>query len=681
MRCCLNIVSALEVKNEKGEVTGKADIFTRNTVKPKIIAEHVETAEEALILSVSEKGKVDFEFMTELCGIAKDKLISELSGQIYRLPQETEKYVTADEYLTGNIRKKIAELENAPDDMDITENKKALEAAMPPRVEAKDISVKLGAHWVDPKYIKQFILEKFKPDFNTRMDLDVQYSSVAGAWKLEGVSNTAKGGYEVRQTYGTKRKNAYEILEGILNNSDLLVKDRKKDENGIEIRDSKGNYILVTNDEETKAVRHCANLIKSEFRDWIFKDPDRREALVDKYNEVYNSIRQREYDGAHLNFVGMNTDITLKDHQKNAVARALYGGNTLLAHAVGAGKTFEIIAIAMEGKRLGMHNKALFAVPNSLTEQMGRDFKKLYPAANILVATKKDFEPKNRRELFAKIATGEWDAVIVGHSQFDRMGLSKERMEKYMQAEIDSLRSELEEARSTDGSKSFSVKEIERTIVRYEKRIKDDQGKVAKDDYIDFEEMGFDKLFVDECHLYKNLGTATKMSNVAGIGTTGSGKAAELLMKTKYFDELTGGKGMVFASGTPVETGYLLSEMPILRCFYYLFLKLPWAAPVSLLKSFGEIAVVVKAAKAADGVYGVGGVLYHVRRIAQAVIFQILKRGLTRYVPEAPKHLAFADECGGSHVIKRDLFGVMVMDKKQYVTEPCLLGNAGGRVR
>lgn len=335
----------------------------------------------------------------------------------------------------------------------------------------------------------------------------------------------------------------------------------------------------------------------------------------------------------------------------------------------------------MEGKRLGLHTKSLFAVPNSLTEQMGRDFKKLYPAANILVATKKDFEPKNRRELFAKIATGEWDAVIVGHSQFDRMGLSKERMEKYMQTEIDSLRSELEEARSTDGSKSFSVKGIERTIARYEKRIKDDQGKVAKDDYIDFEEMGFDKIFVDECHLYKNLGTATKMSNVAGIGTTGSGKAAELLMKTKYLDELTGGKGMVFASGTPVETGYLRSQMPTLRCFYYLFLKLPWAASVSLFKSLGKIAVVVKAAKAADGVYRVGGVLYHVSRIAQAVIFQILKRGLTRYVPEAPEHLAFTDECGGCHVIKSDLFGVMVMDKKQYVTEPCLLGNAGGRVR
>ena len=545
-----NIVSALEVKDEKGKVTGKADIFTRNTVKPKIIAEHVETAEEALILSVSEKGKVDFEFMTELCGIAKDKLISELSGQIYRLPQETEKYVTADEYLTGNIRKKIAELENAPDDMDITENKKALEAAMPPRVEAKDISVKLGAHWVDPKYIKQFILEKFKPDFNTRMDLDVTYSSVAGAWKLEGVSNTAKGGYEVRQTYGTKRKNAYEILEGILNNSDLLVKDRKKDENGIEIRDSKGNYILVTNDEETKAVRHCANFIKSEFRDWIFKDPDRREALVDKYNEVYNSIRQREYDGAHLNFVGMNTDIKLKDHQKNAVARALYGGNTLLAHAVGAGKTFEMIAIAMEGKRLGMHNKALFAVPNSLTEQMGNDFRKLYPNANILVATQKDFERKNRMQLLGKIAANDWDAVIVGHSQFDRMGLSPEREKAYLTAEIDKLREELENA---GAEKSFTVKQIEKTLTKYEDKLQKINDGQVKDDFIDFEQLGFDKLFIDESHMYKNLATPTKMKNVSGLGSQGSARAFGLLMKGKYLDELTGGKGMVFASGTPVS--------------------------------------------------------------------------------------------------------------------------------
>ena len=674
-----NFLTALESKNKDTGEYEKADIFYHDTVKPNNVVTHVETAEEALILSVAEKARVDFEYMTELCGMSKETLISELEGQIFRLPQEEEKYVTADEYLTGNIRTKLRQLEFAPEGMDVSKHREALEAAMPKRVEAKDISVKLGAHWVAPEYVTQFVNQKFYPSWRSRVE--AQYSRASGKWKIEGASQSDKGSYTAIHDYGTKRKNAYAILEGILNHEDMTIKDPKLDEHGEPIRDSRDNIIKVTNHEETKAVQLMVKKIESEWEDWIFKDPDRREKLVEKYNEVFNSIRHREYDGSHLNFVGMNSDITLKEHQKNAVARALYGGNTLLAHCVGAGKTFEMITIAMEGKRLGLHNKSLFAVPNSLTEQMGRDFKKLYPAANVLVATKKDFEPKNRKMLFAKIATGEWDAVIVGHSQFDRMGLSAERMNRYLKAEIESLRSELEEAKSTDGAKSFSVKEIERTITRYEKRLTDEQNKVAKDDYIDFEQMGFDKIFVDECHMYKNLGTATKMSNVAGIGTTGSGKAAELLMKTKYLDELTDGRGLVFASGTPIITGYQRSGIPILRCFYYLFLKLPWAAPVSLLKSFGEIAVVIKAAKAADGVYGVGGVLYHVRRISQTVIFQILKRGLTRYVPEAPENLAFADECGGCHVIKSDFFGVMVVDKKQYVTESCFLGNACGGVR
>lgn len=559
-----SFLTALETRDKDSGEYAKADIFYHDTVKPNSVVEHVETAQEALILSVAEKAKVDFDYMTELCGMDKDTLINELEGQIFRLPQEEEKYVTADEYLTGNIRQKLRDLNNAPDGMDVSRHREALEAAMPKRVEAKDISVKLDSHWVAPEFVTKFINEKFKSSW--RSDVTAQYSKASGKWKIEGAGKNDKTSYAAMHDYGTKRKDAYAILEGILNHEDLTVKDPKLDEYGEPMRDSRDNIIKVTNHEETKAVQSMVRKIESAWQDWIFKDPDRRTVLVDKYNEVFNSIRHREYDGSHLNFVGMNSDITLKEHQKNAVARALYGGNTMLAHCVGAGKTYEMITIAMEGKRLGLHTKSLFAVPNSLTEQMGRDFKKLYPAANILVAAKKDFEPKNRREFFAKIATGEWDAVIVGHSQFDRMGLSMERMEKYMQAEIDSLRSELEEARSTDGSKSFSVKEIERTIARYEKRIKDDQGKVAKDDYIDFEEMGFDKLFVDECHLYKNLGTATKMSNVAGIGTTGSGKAAELLMKTKYLDEITGGKGLVFASGTPIITGYQRSKMPVLRC-------------------------------------------------------------------------------------------------------------------
>ncbi len=546
-----NFLTALENKNKDTGEYEKADIFFHDTVKPNNVVTHVETAEEALILSVSEKARVDFEYMTELCGMSKETLISELEGQIFKLPQEAEKYVTSDEYLTGNIRTKLRQLEFAPEGMDVSKHREALEAAMPKRVEAKDISVKLGAHWVAPEYVTQFINQKFYPSWRSRVE--AQYSRASGKWKIEGASQSDKGSYTAIHDYGTKRKNAYAILEGILNHEDMTIKDPKLDEHGEPIRDSRDNIVKVTNHEETKAVQLMVKKIESEWEDWIFKDPDRREKLVEKYNEVFNSIRHREYDGSHLNFVGMNSDITLKEHQKNAVARALYGGNTLLAHCVGAGKSYEMVTIAMEGKRLGLHNKSLFAVPNSLTEQMGRDFKKLYPAANVLVATKKDFEPKNRKMLFAKIATGEWDAVIVGHSQFDRMGLSAERMNRYLKAEIESLRSELEEAKSTDGAKSFSVKEIERTITRYEKRLTDEQNKVAKDDYIDFEQMGFDKIFVDECHMYKNLGTATKMSNVAGIGTTGSGKAAELLMKTKYLDELTGGRGLVFASGTPVS--------------------------------------------------------------------------------------------------------------------------------
>ncbi|MBO6309844.1 MAG: DUF3848 domain-containing protein [Oribacterium sp.] len=411
-----HLISGLEIKDEKSGTIHKADIFTKNTVKPKIIATHVDSAQEALILSVSEKAKVDFDYMTELTGMDKEKLISELQGQIFRLPQQEEVYVTADEYLTGNIRKKIEALSYAPTGMDVSEHRKALEAAMPPRLEAKDISVRLGAHWVDPMYIQQFILEKFHPDYKTRTEMQVQYSKTAGTWKIEGVSQTAKKNYTATDTYGTKRMHAYAILEGILNNSSLQVKDHKLDENGMEIRDDKGNYVLVVNEEETKAVNIVAKAIKAEFEDWIFKDPVRREALVDKYNEIYNSIRQREYDGSHLNFVGMNADITLRDHQKNAIARALYGGNTLLAHCVGAGKTYEMIAIAMEGKRLGQHNKTLFAVPNALTEQIGQDFLRLYPGANILVATKKDFETKNRKNLLARIAANDYDAVIVGHS-------------------------------------------------------------------------------------------------------------------------------------------------------------------------------------------------------------------------------------------------------------------------
>ena len=396
-----SFLTALETRdNDSGNYT-KADIFYHDTVKSNNIAEHVETAQEALILSIAERAKVDFDYMTGLCGRDKNTLINELEGQIFRLPQEEEKYVTADEYLTGNIRQKLRELNNAPVGMDVSRHREALEAAMPKKVEAKDISVKLGSHWVAPGFVTQFINEKFRPGWKS--NIEAQYSKASGKWKIEGASKSDKGSYTATHDFGTRRKDAYAILEGILNHEDLTVKDPKLDENGEPMRDSRDNIIKVTNHEETKAVQSMVRKIESAWQDWIFKDPDRRTALVDKYNEVFNSIRHREYDGSHLNFVGMNSDITLKEHQKNAVARALYGGNTMLAHCVGAGKSYEMITIAMEGKRLGLHTKSLFAVPNSLTEQMGRDFKKLYPAANILVAAKKDFEPKTAESFLPKL--------------------------------------------------------------------------------------------------------------------------------------------------------------------------------------------------------------------------------------------------------------------------------------
>ncbi|MGN0551731.1 MAG: hypothetical protein ACI4I1_00005, partial [Oscillospiraceae bacterium] len=331
-----NFLTALEEKDEGNGEYKKADIFYHDTVKPDNIIEHVETAQEALILSIAEKAKVDFEYMTELCGMDKNTLINELEGQIFRLPQTEEKYVTADEYLTGNIRTKLRELDNAPEGMDVSRHREALEAAMPKRVEAKDISVKLGSHWVDPEFVTKFMREHFRHSWKTRPE--AIYSKASGKWKLEGMNTADKKSYTATHDYGTKRRNAYEILEGILNHSDLTVKDVKLDENKNPVLDAKGNEVKVTNLEETKAVQSMVRKIEGAWQDWVFKDPDRREALVNKYNEVFNSIRHREYDGSHLNFVGMNSDITMKEHQKNAVARALYGGNTLLAHAVGAGK-------------------------------------------------------------------------------------------------------------------------------------------------------------------------------------------------------------------------------------------------------------------------------------------------------------------------------------------------------
>ncbi len=617
------------------------------------------------------------DYMLMLTDKSESELVAELGDKIYQNPQKNMRWESADEYLTGNIRAKLAAAEEAG----LERNIEALRAVMPQRIEAADISVKLGSAWIDPEYIRQFILETLKPDFQTRNSIEVIYSEATDKWKVEGYQHSY-GNTLATETYGTSDMNAYEIIEVSLNMKKAEIRERVKDENGIEVKDEKGRYVLAVNQDKTMVVQSKQDELKKKFKDWIFATPERREKLTNLYNEKFNSVRLREYDGSHLHFVGMNSNIALKPHQKNAVARSLYSnGNTLIAHEVGAGKTFEMVAIAMEGKRLGLHSKPLITAPNALTEQWGDAFRTLYPNSNVLVATEKDFKPENRRDLFAKIATGDWDAVIIGHSQFDMIHLSRERELETLYSEVDKLEAALDEISATSNKGSYSVKQVERAIKSYTDKIQKLLEKTPKEDMLCFEQLGIDKIFVDESQAYKNLATATKMHNVSGLGSGGSARSFNLLMKSKYMDELTGGKGMTFASGMPVETGYLRSQMPILRCFYYLFLKLPWAAPVNLFKSLGEIAVVVKAAKAADGVYGVGGVLYHVSRISQAVIFQILKRGLTRYVPEAPEHLAFTDECGGCHVIKSDLFGVMVVDKKQYVTEPCLLGNAGGRVR
>ena len=621
--------------------------------------------------------RVDMDYMLMLTDKSESELVAELGDKIYQNPQKNMRWESADEYLTGNIRAKLAAAEEAG----LERNIEALRAVMPQRVEAADISVKLGSAWIDPEYIRQFILETLKPDFQTRNSIEVIYSEATDKWKVDGYQHSYRNTLAT-ETYGTSDMNAYEIIEVSLNMKKAEIRERVKDENGIEVKDEKGRYVLAVNQDKTMVVQSKQDELKKKFKDWIFATPERREKLTNLYNEKFNSVRLREYDGSHLNFVGMNSNIALKPHQKNAVARSLYSnGNTLIAHEVGAGKTFEMVAIAMEGKRLGLHSKPLITAPNALTEQWGDAFRTLYPNSNVLVATEKDFKPENRRDLFAKIATGDWDAVIIGHSQFDMIHLSRERELETLYSEVDKLEAALDEISATSNKGSYSVKQVERAIKSYTDKIQKLLEKTPKEDMLCFEQLGIDKIFVDESQAYKNLATATKMHNVSGLGSGGSARSFNLLMKSKYMDELTSGKGMTFASGTPVETGYLRSQMPILRCFYYLFLKLPWAAPVNLLKSLGEIAVVVKAAKTADGVYGVGGVLYHVRRISQTVIFQILKRGLTRYVPEAPEHLAFTDECGGCHVIKSDLFGVMVMDKKQYVTEPCFLGNACGRVR
>lgn len=544
----LPLLRSLE-KFDKDKYVGKADIFTKRTVKANKEITSVPTAIDALAVSLSDTAKVNLEYMSKLTGLDKEKLIEDLQGSIYHIPN-TDKYVTSDEYLSGNILKKLEEAQNAFDkgDSSLAINIQALEKAMPEKIQASDIDVRLGATWINPKYIKDFVYELlgtalyhknpiFKKDF-----IDVQYSELTGKWYITNKSSD-KNNVQAIVTYGTKDRTAYELIEDMLNLKATQVKSAQVVD---------GKEKLVVDNKKTAQVRAKQEIIQQKFQEWIFSDKTRRDDIVDTYNRIFNVNRPREYDGKYLNFVGMNPEIQLRQHQLNAVARCLYGGNTLLAHEVGAGKTFEMIAAAMEGKRLGLHTKSLMCVPNHLTEQMGEDFLKLYPNANILVAKKKDFIGDARRALMAKIATGNYDAVIIGHSQLAKIPLSAENQERFIQNQIDELIKNIAEMKAHNGQ-NFQVKQAERTKANLEARLKKLLD-TKKDDTVTFEELGVDKLFLDEAHYFKNLFLSTKMTNVSGIATSDNvEKTADLYMKTQYLDEITNGKGLVFATGTPVS--------------------------------------------------------------------------------------------------------------------------------
>lgn len=551
------LVKALEVNDSNGSFERKADVMQKALIKPKQVVQHVDNANDALLVSLAEKFKVDITFMANITGMDEAALISELEGKIYQNPAKDMRWETADEYLSGNVREKL----DAARDAGLRNNVAALENVIPETVEAVDIKVRLGASWIDPKYMRDFILDTFKIHWASKMyqTLDVEYSEKTNDWKISGYKNSDLY-YNVLATevYGTKELNALQILDRTLNLKTIEIKKDKLDEYGNPVLDIDGRPVRVIDQKATELAQAKQEMLQNKFREWLFDDPDRRADLVDKYNRLFNNTVLREYDGSHLNFVGMNENINLNPHQVNAVARGLSGGNTLLAHEVGAGKTFEMIAIAMEGKRLGLHNKSMIAVPNHLTEQTGQAFRELYPACNILVATEKDFKPENRKAMMAKIATGDWDAVIVGHSQFDMCALSAEKQIEYINEELDDLEYALEGAKR-DGNKSLSVKAIERAKKSLEEKLLKLNDKQRKDDFIEFEKLGIDKLFIDESQEYKNLSTATKMNNVSGVVSKGSAKALQLLMKCKYMDEVTGGNGIVFASGTPISNS--MTEM------------------------------------------------------------------------------------------------------------------------
>ena len=544
------LLCALEIVDEDGRLERKADMFTKRTIKPHEAVTSVDTASEALAVSIAEKARVDMEYMEQLTGKTSDELAAELQGVIFRLPgpvPEGERpiYVTADEYLSGNVRRKLRQAQRAAQqDPAFAINVEALIAAQPKDLDASEIEVHLGATWIDKEYIQQFMYETFNTPYYLQRAIQVNYASYTAEWQVTGKSSVSENDVAAYTTYGTSRANAYKILEDSLNLRDVRIYDTVEDADGRERR--------VLNAKETTLAAQKQQAIRDAFRDWIWRDPERRQTLVRQYNEEMNSTRPREYDGSHITFGGMNPSITLRDHQLGAIAHVLYGGNTLLAHEVGAGKTFEMVAAAMESKRLGLCQKSLFVVPNHLTEQWASEFLRLYPSAKILVTTKKDFETHNRKKFCARIATGDYDAVIIGHSQFERIPISRERQERLLQEQIDEITEGIAEVKYSGGER-FTVKQLERTKKSLEARLEKLQAEGRKDDVVTFEQLGVDRLFVDEAHNYKNLFLYTKMRNVTGLSTSDAQKSSDMFAKCRYMDEITGSRGVIFATGTPVS--------------------------------------------------------------------------------------------------------------------------------
>ncbi len=540
------LLCSLEILDENGNLARKADMFTKRTIKPKTEITSVDNANDALIVSLSEKARVDITFMQKLCNMDMDKMLKDLEGEIFNVPEygEPNHWVTADEYLSGNVREKLKIAEHfAETDERFNVNVKYLKEVQPKDLNASEISVRLGSTWIPPEDIKVFIEYLLNPSNYACQNINVHYNEATSEWWIEG-KNYDKYNIKATNTYGTGRASAYKIIEDSLNLKDTRIYDYYEDENG--------KRVAELNKKETAIAQAKQEQIKLAFEEWIWKDPERRERLTKVYNERFNSIRPREYDGSHISFDGMNPEITLRKHQVNAIARILYGGNTLLAHEVGAGKTFEMVAAAMESKRLGLCNKSLFVVPNHIVEQFGQEFLQLYPSANVLVTTKKDFETANRKKFCSRIATGDYDAIIISHSQFEKIPMSVERQVTIIQKQIEDITLGIQDLKNNNGER-FSIKQMEKTKKSLEARLAKLNDTSRKDDVVTFEELGVDRIFVDEAHYYKNLFLYTKMRNVGGIAQTEAQKSSDLFMKCRYLDELTGGKGVIFATGTPIS--------------------------------------------------------------------------------------------------------------------------------